>query len=88
MFFSKATNPDHDIRDHHYYDNYTLYSYYCSNYCSIVAIVTTVYIHCYIQQIKVVTIATYIAIAIEVRYIINIIFVLVTLNNSITLRIH
>ena len=34
MSFSKAINPDHDISDHHYYDNYTAYSYCCSNYCS------------------------------------------------------
>ena len=31
MSFSKAIDPDHDISDHHYYDNYTVYSYYCSN---------------------------------------------------------
>ena len=31
MFFSKEIDPDHDISDHHYYDNYTVYSYYCSN---------------------------------------------------------
>ena len=34
MSFSKAIDPDHDISDHHYYDNYTAYSYYCSNYYS------------------------------------------------------
>ena len=31
MPLSKATDPDHDISDHHYYDNCTIYSYYCSN---------------------------------------------------------
>ena len=41
MSFSKAIDPDHDISDHHYYDNYTEYSYYCYNYCSIPTTITT-----------------------------------------------
>ena len=44
LSFSKAIDPDHDISDHHYYDNYTVYSYYCSNNSSIVITITTVYI--------------------------------------------
>ena len=47
MSFSKAIDPDHDISDHHYYDNYTVYSYYCSNYSSIVITITTAYVHQY-----------------------------------------
>ena len=46
MSFSKAIDPDHDISDHHYYDNYTVYSYYCSNYYSTAVAITiaTIYI--------------------------------------------
>ena len=47
MSFSKAIDPDHDISYHHYYDNYTVYSYHCSNhYCIAVAItIATIYVH-------------------------------------------
>ena len=48
MSFSKAIDPDHDISDHHYYDNYTECSYYCSNYCSILTTITVANI--YIKQ--------------------------------------
>jgi len=43
--FSEAIEPYDDISDHHYYDNCTQYSYYCSYYCSIVIIITTIYIN-------------------------------------------
>ena len=45
MSFSKAIDPDHDISDHHYYDNYTECSYYCSNGYCIVVTITTLYIN-------------------------------------------
>ena len=48
MSFSKAIDPDHDISDHHYYDNYTIYSYHCSNYCSNPTTITVANI--YIKQ--------------------------------------
>ena len=43
MSSSKAIDPDHDISDHHYYDNCTVYSYYCSNYGCIVVAITVIY---------------------------------------------
>ena len=52
MSFSKAIDPDHDISDHYYYDNYTKCSYYCSNYCStpITITIATIYIKQYNMQ--------------------------------------
>ena len=47
MSFSKTIDPDHDISDHHYYDNCTVYSYYCSYYGCIVVTVGTAYVCMY-----------------------------------------
>jgi len=30
LSFSEAIQPYDDVSDHHYYDNFTQYSYYCS----------------------------------------------------------
>ena len=45
MSSSKAIDPDHDISDHHYYDNCTDYSYYCSYYGCIVVTIIVIYVH-------------------------------------------
>ena len=42
ILFSKAIDPDHDISDHHYYDNYTVYSYHCSNKSFIIITITSI----------------------------------------------
>ena len=52
--YSKAIDTDHDISDHHYYDNCTVYSNYCSYYGCIVVTITVIYV--YNEQYDIVTV--------------------------------